>query len=153
MIAACELSGPTFSSLRKNFAGGQLHGGPQKTTKLSKLVVVEGGGGLGEVWALAWDNTVKLCLPLVNDVYPITPQADFMSYTSLFFLPDAGEVFDEASALLELEQLKKRVGELEKKLGGCKEQRNPKGLKFLVRNMSTLSLVPRPHPLTRNGVW
>ena len=50
--------------------------------------------------------------------------------------PDVDEVFDEASALLELEQLKKRVGELEKKLGAHKQQRKPHGLKFLVRNMS-----------------
>ena len=51
--------------------------------------------------------------------------------------PDVDEVFDEASALLELEQLKKRVGELEKKLGAHKQQRKPHGLKFLVRDMST----------------
>ena len=42
------------------------------------------------------------------------------------------DVFDRTSALLELEQLKERVAELEKKLGVAKECRKPQGLKFLV---------------------
>lgn len=44
----------------------------------------------------------------------------------------ADDAFDRTSALLELEQLKERVGELEKKLGVAKECRKPQGLKFLV---------------------
>ena len=83
---------------------------------------------------------LKLYLSLENLCIPNHTTSSLYVATLLHptFLPDADEVFDEASALLELEQLKKRVGELEKKLGGCAEQRKPKGLKFLVRNMSTL---------------
>ena len=44
----------------------------------------------------------------------------------------ADDAFDETSALLELEQLKERVEELEKRLGVAKECRKPQGLKFLV---------------------
>ena len=85
---------------------------------------------------------LKLHLSLENLCIPNHTTSSLYVATLLHstFPPDADEVFDEASALLELEQLKKRVGELEKKLGGCTDQRKPKGLKFLVRNMPILHM-------------